>query len=89
MAKKPAHSSKKKKSTSTRPQSFWSVYAHQRDEMYKAHPRIRILLGLLIVAFAMAIGVMYYNMNVVYIGLSLDQQYGIRYPYVDNSVSGK
>lgn len=77
MSKKSTKSRNSRKSSTIR-----SEYIKQREEFYQKHPHSRMLLGILIVAFAMAIGVLYYNKNQVYVGLSLDEQ-GINYPYVE------
>ena len=61
-------------------QNWLDDYLRQRQAFYQRHPHIRVLLGIFIVVFAMAIGVLLYNKNLVYIGLSLDQ-YGVSYPY--------
>jgi hypothetical protein len=87
MAKKHSTQTQKKKktaATSKKSLSAWDKYCRERDAFYISHPMIRPLLGVLIVSFAVAIGLLYYNKTVVYIGLSLDE-YGIRYPYVDTS----
>ncbi|MEO8580982.1 MAG: hypothetical protein ABI425_00200 [Patescibacteria group bacterium] len=84
----PPHS-KKKNRTSSRNNALVHHYVEQRDEFYKTHPRIRVLLGLLIVSFAMAIGILYYNKTLVYIGLTLDSEYGIRYPVVESGAVSK
>lgn len=89
MPKKAPRSPKSKPSTkSKKALSAWEKYCRERDHFYVSHPLIRPLLGLLIVSFAVAIGLLYYNKTVVYIGLSLDE-YGIRYPYVDSSVKAE
>lgn len=89
-AKKSSKKSKvTKKSSSSKGNSLLAEYCRQRDKFYEDHPRARVLLGLLIVSFAMALGVLYYNKNIVFVGLSLDTEYGIRYPYVDVAKGAK
>lgn len=63
------------KSKKTKPKH----YHKQRDDFFKTHPRARILLGLLIVAFAYFIGQKYRTLRIHQaVGAYLDQE-GIHY----------
>ncbi len=79
--KKPV--ARQRKISPTKHSSFMSEYFRQRDRFFETHRYARVLLGVLIISFAMAIGVLYYNKTIVFIGLSLEQQYGVRYPYAN------
>jgi len=76
--KKVHHSKAAKQSSST----FWGSYTKERDSFYESNPSARALIGVLIIAAAISIGLFYYKKNQVYIGLELDK-YGVEYPYVE------
>lgn len=81
----PAKKSSKKKTKSTpsaKRLTAWEKYCRDRDEFYVKHPWSKMLMGLLIISYAIAIGLLIYNKNRIFIGLSLDQE-GIDYPYVE------
>lgn len=71
-----------KSSASSAKKSFWGNYIAQREQFYQTHPYSRFLIGLLIISFAVAVGMCIHDWKEVYVGLALDAE-GIDYPYVE------
>lgn len=83
--RKTSSSSKKRNYSTNRSKGLIGAYLQQRDAFFVQHPNCRWLLGILIVVFAIAIGLLIYNKNIVFVGLSLEEA-GVRYPYVDTTL---
>lgn len=66
----------------SRPKSWVESWCTQREAFYSTHPRARFLIGILIVALAICVGVVIRDWREVYVGLELDK-YDIEYPYVE------
>lgn len=61
---------------------FLSAYLTQREDFYRQNPNIRPLMGVLIVATAICIGLFFHKKNQIFIGLELDKL-GIDYRYIE------
>lgn len=74
----------KKKTTSKKsgpkpPKSLYHHYRHQRNSFFESHPNSRLLLGLLVVAFALFVAQYYWNFQLqTAIGMVLAEE-GINY----------